>query len=50
MLTAGQTAPPFALTNQRNDVVTFAALGGRDVLVYFYPRNTPTRLLEVLAQ
>jgi thioredoxin-dependent peroxiredoxin len=42
MLTAGQTAPPFALTNQRNDVVTLAALGGRDVLVYFYPKaDTP---------
>jgi peroxiredoxin len=50
MLTAGHTAPPFALTNQRDEVVELAALGGRDELVYLCPRNTPTRLLEVLAQ
>ena len=42
MLTAGQQAPDFSLTNQRNEVQTLAALRGRNVLVYFYPRaDTP---------
>jgi peroxiredoxin len=33
VLTAGQPAPPFALTNQRDDVVTPAALGGRKTYI-----------------
>ncbi len=42
MLTTGQQAPDFSLTNQRNEVQTLAALRGRNVLVYFYPRaDTP---------
>jgi peroxiredoxin Q/BCP len=42
MVTAGQTAPKFALTNQNNDEQDLAALRGRQVLVYFYPRaDTP---------
>lgn len=42
MLTAGQSAPKFALTNQNNDEQDLAALRGRNVLVYFYPRaDTP---------
>jgi peroxiredoxin Q/BCP len=42
MLTAGQPAPEFSLTNQRDEAVTLAALSGREVLVYFYPRaDTP---------
>jgi thioredoxin-dependent peroxiredoxin len=42
MLTAGRPAPTFTLTNQNNDEQTLAALRGRDVLVYFYPRaDTP---------
>jgi peroxiredoxin Q/BCP len=42
MLTAGRLAPKFTLTNQNNEEQTLAALRGRDVLVYFYPRaDTP---------
>jgi peroxiredoxin Q/BCP len=42
MVTAGQTAPDFALTNQKNEEQDLAALRGRNVLVYFYPRaDTP---------
>jgi thioredoxin-dependent peroxiredoxin len=42
MLAAGQPAPDFSLTNQKNEVQALAALRGRDVLVYFYPRaDTP---------
>jgi peroxiredoxin Q/BCP len=42
MLTSGQTAPQFSLTNQKNEVQDLAALRGHDVLVYFYPRaDTP---------
>jgi thioredoxin-dependent peroxiredoxin len=42
MLTAGRTAPKFALRNQNNDEQDLAALRGRQVLVYFYPRaDTP---------
>ena len=42
MLTAGRLAPKFNLTNQNNEEQKLAALRGRDVLVYFYPRaDTP---------
>jgi peroxiredoxin Q/BCP len=42
MLTAGQPAPDFELTNQENQAQSLAALRGRPVLVYFYPRaDTP---------
>lgn len=42
MLTKGRVAPRFSLTNQKNEVQTLAALRGRNVLVYFYPRaDTP---------
>jgi thioredoxin-dependent peroxiredoxin len=42
MLTAGRPAPDFSLPNQRNETQSLAALRGRDVLVYFYPRaDTP---------
>jgi thioredoxin-dependent peroxiredoxin len=42
MLTAGQPAPDFELTNQENQGQSLAALRGRPVLVYFYPRaDTP---------
>lgn len=42
MLTAGQTAPEFTLTNQNNEDRELAALRGHPVLVYFYPRaDTP---------
>jgi peroxiredoxin Q/BCP len=42
MLTAGGPAPQFSLTNQKDEPQTLAALRGRPVLVYFYPRaDTP---------
>ena len=42
MLTAGRPAPDFSLTNQKDELRTLAALRGRTVLVYFYPRaDTP---------
>jgi peroxiredoxin Q/BCP len=42
MLTSGQQAPEFSLTNQHNEVQELAALRGHKVLVYFYPRaDTP---------
>jgi peroxiredoxin Q/BCP len=42
MLTSGQPAPKFSLTNQKNEVQELAALRGHNVLVYFYPRaDTP---------
>ena len=42
MLTAGQQAPAFVLTNQNNEVLSLDALRGHNVLVYFYPRaDTP---------
>ena len=42
MLTAGRSAPEFALTNQNDTEHSLAALRGRPVLVYFYPRaDTP---------
>ena len=42
MLTEGRPAPKFTLTNQNNADQSLAALRGRDVLVYFYPRaDTP---------
>jgi thioredoxin-dependent peroxiredoxin len=38
----GQPAPAFTLLDQHEDQVTLAALKGRKVLVYFYPRaDTP---------
>ncbi len=42
MLTAGRSAPDFSLTNQKDEPQELAALRGRTVLVYFYPRaDTP---------
>src|SRR4249920_1864279 len=42
MLTSGQPAPEFSLTNDHNESQDLAALRGRPVLVYFYPRaDTP---------
>jgi peroxiredoxin Q/BCP len=42
MLTAGRSAPDFSLTNQKDQPQELAALRGRTVLVYFYPRaDTP---------
>jgi thioredoxin-dependent peroxiredoxin len=42
MLTSGQSAPAFSLTNQKNEAQDLAALRGHNVLVYFYPRaDTP---------
>lgn len=42
MLTSGQPAPEFSLTNQNDEGQELAALRGHNVLVYFYPRaDTP---------
>jgi thioredoxin-dependent peroxiredoxin len=41
-LTAGESAPDFALADQSGTTVTLAGLKGRKVLVYFYPKaDTP---------
>lgn len=37
-LKAGDTAPLFSLSNQNNETVSLAALKGKKVLVYFYPK------------
>lgn len=37
-LKAGDTAPLFTLSNQNNETVSLAALKGKKVLVYFYPK------------
>lgn len=42
MLAPGSQVPEVVLTNQRGDTVDVAALRGRRVLIFFYPRaNTP---------
>jgi thioredoxin-dependent peroxiredoxin len=42
MLTSGQPAPEFSLTNDHNESQDLAALRGQTVLIYFYPRaDTP---------
>ncbi len=42
MLAPGQPAPDFSLSNQNDEAQALAALRGRNVLVYFYPRaDTP---------
>jgi thioredoxin-dependent peroxiredoxin len=42
MLTPGDVAPQFSLTNQNNVQVELAALRGQRVLIFFYPRaSTP---------
>jgi peroxiredoxin Q/BCP len=42
MLTTGDLAPPFSLTDQHGDTVTLSSYAGRKVLVFFYPRaDTP---------
>jgi peroxiredoxin Q/BCP len=38
-LTVGKPAPPFTLADSRGEKVTLADLRGRDVVVYFYPRD-----------
>jgi peroxiredoxin Q/BCP len=42
MIESGQPAPDFTLRNQDGDPVTLSALGGRSVVLYFYPKaDTP---------
>jgi peroxiredoxin Q/BCP len=42
MLTAGDMAPDFTLSDQNGEPFSLAGLKGRKVLVYFYPRaDTP---------
>ena len=38
-LEAGKPAPPFTLADSRGEKVSLADLRGRDVVVYFYPRD-----------
>jgi peroxiredoxin Q/BCP len=38
MLTPGQPAPAFALPDQSGDIVDLAALRGRWVLLWWYPK------------
>ena len=41
-LAAGDTAPPFALTDQHGETVRLEDFRGRKLLVYFYPKaDTP---------
>ena len=41
-LAAGDTAPPFALTDQHGETVRLEDFKGRKLLVYFYPKaDTP---------
>jgi peroxiredoxin Q/BCP len=39
MLTPGDPAPAFALPSDSGDTVTLAALKGRKVVLYFYPKD-----------
>ncbi len=39
MLTVGSPAPDFALADDSGDTVRLSALKGRQVVVYFYPRD-----------
>lgn len=39
MLTVGSPAPDFALADDGGDTVRLSALKGRQVVVYFYPRD-----------
>lgn len=42
MVTEGQEAPDFTLSDQHGNEVSLAALRGRPVVLYFYPKdNTP---------
>ena len=42
MLTNGDAAPDFTLTDQHGDPLSLSGLRGRKVLVYFYPKaDTP---------
>lgn len=42
MLAPGDSAPPFALSDQHGTTLSLADLAGRKVLVFFYPRaDTP---------
>ena len=38
MLTVGDMAPPFSLTNQSGHVVKLSAYKGRKVMIFFYPK------------
>lgn len=42
VLTAGETAPPFTLTDQHGEPHSLSDYVGKPVMIYFYPRaNTP---------
>lgn len=40
MLKEGQKAPPFKLHADDGSIVTLAGLAGKNVIVYFYPRDS----------
>jgi peroxiredoxin Q/BCP len=49
-LEQGQAAPPFTLPDQQGNPVSLADFRGRDVIVYFYPRDeTPGCTKEACA-
>lgn len=39
MITEGSPAPEFSLTSDKGEVVSLAALRGKPVVLYFYPRD-----------
>ncbi len=39
MVTEGSPAPPFSLTSDEGEVVSLAALRGKPVVLYFYPKD-----------
>jgi thioredoxin-dependent peroxiredoxin len=50
MLTVGDKIPSFSLTNDSGDTITDQSLGGRTVVLYFYPKDdTPGCTKEAIA-
>jgi peroxiredoxin Q/BCP len=50
MLTVGDKIPSFSLTNDSGDMITDQSLGGRTVVLYFYPKDdTPGCTREAIA-
>jgi len=45
MVAEGKPAPDFTLTSDAGEVVTLSQLKGKDVVVYFYPKDdTPATI------
>ena len=48
-LTAGETAPEFALPNENGETVKLSDFSGKKVLVYFYPKAmTPEKVTSAM--